>query len=174
MRFANARVKLRPIALADAPRYVKWFADPEVTKNLRQQRITLAQQRAWIRGAKKRPANKVFAIETRGGTHIGSIGLHKVSKQDCKAEYGIFIGDKSFWGQGYGRAASELILMYGFRVLKLNRIYLQVYVFNTRGLRLYAKLGFKKEGVLRQHVRRGGRYHNAVVMGLLASEWKKR
>lgn len=172
MVLQNKLVKLRPIKLSDAPHYVRWFADPEVSRNLLQQRITLKQERQWIKKLQQSKKAVVFAIETLEGRHIGSIGLDDIMKGDGRATYGIVIGDRQYWGRGYGRAASELILEYGFSKLKLNRIALTVYEFNQRGIRLYRKLGFKKEGVARQYVRREGRYYDAIAMSLLKPEWR--
>lgn len=174
MKLRNSLVSLRPVRLSDAPRYVKWFSDVQVTRNLRQQRVTLQKERKWIKMLSKSKASVVFAIDTAEGIHIGSIGLHHIDDLNHTGEYGIIIGDKRCWGRGYGRAASELILNYGFERLKLNRIWLSVYEFNERGKRLYRKLGFRKEGVQRQYVRRNGRYHDAVLMGILVNEWRKK
>lgn len=173
MKLSNKLVKLRPIRISDAERYVKWFSDQEVNKFVGQQTISLKQERVYILKSKTRKAAKVFAIETAAGIHIGSIGLHRIDNKNRSAEYGIIIGDKKFWGKGYGRAASDLILAYGFKSLKLNRIWLNVYKFNKRGIQLYRKLGFKREGVQREYVRRGNTYYNAYLMSLLTKEWGK-
>ena len=63
------------------------------------------------------------------------------------------------------------ITFYAFRTLNLNRIWLHVFEFNERALRAYEKVGFVREGVLRQDVFREGRYWNTVVMGILRDEW---
>jgi RimJ/RimL family protein N-acetyltransferase len=66
------------------------------------------------------------------------------------------------------------MLRYAFEALNLNRVWLEVYEYNQRGLRCYEKLGFRKEGVQRQENYRDGRYWDTILMGLLRSEWEER
>ena len=70
------------------------------------------------------------------------------------------------------RATARLIVGFGFRELCLHRIGLRVYSHNQRAQRAYAKLGFIKEGVLRESYYRGGVFHDTIVMSILQSEWR--
>jgi RimJ/RimL family protein N-acetyltransferase len=54
--------------------------------------------------------------------------------------------------------------------MNLNRIYLNVYSFNERGITSYKRAGFKIEGTLREHIFRFGSYHDEIIMGILHSE----
>jgi RimJ/RimL family protein N-acetyltransferase len=56
----------------------------------------------------------------------------------------------------------------------MNRVWLHVYEYNERGLRAYERVGFKREGVLRQHRYHEGRYWDTIVMGILREEWEVR
>jgi RimJ/RimL family protein N-acetyltransferase len=94
---------LRPLALKDAPRFVKWLDDPEVTQFLDVHNLptpTLKEEREWITEAKKDKTKACFAIDTKDGVHIGTVSLVKIHPVDKRAEYGIFIGNKMYWGQG--------------------------------------------------------------------------
>ena len=170
------KVILRPLSLKDAPRFCRWLKDREVTKFLsvyEQPPPGLKEEREWIKESK---ANKNFlplAIDTLTGEHIGIVSLRGIRKPSHKAEFGIVIGDKKYWGQGYGTEACQLIVAYGFKVLKLHRIFLRHVAFNIRGHKSYAKVGFKEEGVLRDHVFRDGYYHDEIRMGLLKNEYLK-
>ena len=68
------------------------------------------------------------------------------------ARFGIFMGEKSFWNQGYGTEATRLMLKHAFETLNLNRIFLHVYETNPRAIRAYEKVGFVKEGLLRDAI----------------------
>ena len=103
---------------------------------------------------------------------IGSAGLHQIHFKDRHAEFGILIGEKSAWGKGYGTEVTALMTGYGFATLNLNRVWLRVHEDNQRGIKAYEKVGFKREGVLRQHKYREGRYVDVVVMGILREEWQ--
>lgn len=174
MKLIGEKVILRPIAVADAPRFVKWFNDPAVHRFLIRRKLTLKEELKWIKGLPKDKNSVHFAIDTRDGVHIGSVGLNDVNKRDGFAVFGIVIGDKRYWGKRYGREAMRLILDYGFRRLKLHRIELDVYDYNARGIKLYRRLGFKVEGKKRERVRWSGRYYDVFQMGLLRPEWLKR
>ncbi len=171
------KVILRPFVLDDARRFAEWLSDPEVTKFLSiydQPPPTLKEERDYIKRARKDKDNLRFAIDTIEGRHIGSIGLNKIDKFHKRADYGIFIGDKKYWGQGYGTEACKLIVGHGFKKLKLHRIHLTCIAYNIRGQKSYEKVGFKVEGYLRDHIFRDGYFHDEIHMGLLRSEYFKK
>lgn len=111
-----------------------------------------------------------FAIDA-DGTFIGNCALFQRNDTAQTAELGITIGDKDYWGKGYGREALDLLLDYGFRMLNLRRIYLHVHGRNERAIRAYRAAGFVEEGRLRQHVWSNGELDDLLVMGLLRDEW---
>jgi RimJ/RimL family protein N-acetyltransferase len=173
MIMKGKNVVLRPLRLSDAARFTKWMADPEVNKFLARRSVSLKENIEWLKGIPKRKDARFFAIDVNK-VHVGMISLRGISKVDHNAVYTIMIGDRSYQGKGHGREATELILDYGFRKLKLHRISLNVYSYNVRAIDLYNKLGFTLEGKLRKQCFYGGRYHDEFLMGMLASEWRKK
>lgn len=146
MVLKGEKVILRPVRVDDAPRFVKWFSDPDVIQFIKTRGVTLAAQRKWVRD---RMAGKIkndlfLCIDTKNGQHIGMIGLHRINPTHKFATFGITIGDKNFWNQGLGSEAGRLIIDYGFKKLKLHRIELDVYNNNPRAIKVYKRLGFKK------------------------------
>lgn len=111
-----------------------------------------------------------FVIEADGRC-IGQCALFGVNGVARTAELGITIGDKGYWGRGYGREAVTLLVEYGFRHHNLHRIHLKVHAANERAMRCYRACGFVEEGRLRSHVWSNGAYDDLVVMGVLRSEW---
>lgn len=111
-------------------------------------------------------------IETLEKLPIGSVGLW-FSKKDKFALYGIEIGNKNDWGKGYGTDATKTILNYAFQKLKLHRVELNVYEYNTRAIRLYKKLGFKIEGTRRDRCFYKGKFYNEISMSMLRNEWRR-
>jgi RimJ/RimL family protein N-acetyltransferase len=75
-------------------------------------------------------------------------------------------------GRGDGRAACIAVLELAFNELGAHRVSLDVFEGNVRALNLYSSLGFRREGVLREVVHDGGRYHSLIVMSLLAHEYR--
>src|SRR4051794_15589693 len=86
-----------------------------------------------------------FAIEV-DGTFIGTCGLFNADDPAQTTELGIGIGDKDYWGQGYGREAVALLADYAFRMLNRRKIWLRVWANNERAIRAYRACGFVEEG----------------------------
>ncbi len=110
-----------------------------------------------------------FAIET-DGQMIGVCSLFNRDDTAQTAELGITIGDKAYWGRGYGREAVELLVNYGFQMLNLRRIWLKVHGRNERAIRAYAAVGFVEEGRQRDHVWSNGTYDDLVLMGRMRGD----
>jgi len=171
------RIRLRAIERDDIPRFVDWLNDPEVIAGLL---INLPMsnwdETRWFEKLAERPAEeRPLALDARlpdaSWKHIGNVGLHQIEWVNRSAEFGIFIGDKSFWNHGYGTEATLLTLKHGFETINLNRIYLHVFETNLRAVHVYTKIGFVPEGRLRQTLFRNGRYTDTHVMSVLRSEW---
>jgi RimJ/RimL family protein N-acetyltransferase len=103
---------------------------------------------------------------------IGFVGLWDTSWKHGDAELGIAIGDREYWGKGFGTDAMRLILRYGFTEMNLERITLGVFDYNKRAIRTYEKTGFILEGRMRQAVHRDGSRADIVYMGILRDEWR--
>ena len=114
-----------------------------------------------------------FAIEADGQL-IGQCALFRFNHVAHHAELGITIGDKAYWGRGYGSDAISLLIDYGFRHHNLHRIYLSVNGNNDRAIGAYKRCGFVEEGCLREHAWSNGRYIDLLYMGILQSEWALR
>ena len=74
--------------------------------------------------------------------------------------------------KGYGTEALQLMLDYGFGVLNLHRIELNVFSYNHRAMRVYEKVGFKQEGVQREALFYNHQYHDSILMSILEDEYR--
>lgn len=174
---AENEIRLRALEKEDLPRCVAWLNDPEVIAGLMLYTpLSLGQEEAWYDKILKHPVEEQpLAIEILvNGTwiHVGVIGLDTINWQSRCGEVGIFIGEKSFWNQGWGTRAMRLMLKHGFNTLNLNRIKLFVYETNQRAIQSYKKAGFIEEGRMRQERFINGKYVDAIFMGILRSEWQ--
>jgi RimJ/RimL family protein N-acetyltransferase len=167
---------LRPLEHEDARLVQPWFNDPEVTRFLLIHRpMNLRAEEGFIDRLLQNEHDMALVIVIRElDKAIGTAGLHHVDYRNRHAGFGLSIGEKAFWGQGYGTEATALVVRHAFQTLNLNRVWLHVYADNARGLRAYEKVGFRREGVLRQDNFREGRYGDTIVMGLLRAEWQER
>lgn len=114
-----------------------------------------------------------FAIEA-DGKYIGGCGLFHFDETARTCEMGIGIGDRQYWGRGYGRDAVRVLLDYAFRLRNLHKVWLSVNGTNERAIRSYRACGFVEEGRLRRHVWSDGSYIDLVYMGVLREEWEAR
>ena len=115
-----------------------------------------------------------FAIEATDkptGKFIGQCALFQFDHTAQTCMLGITIGDKAYWGRGYGRDAVRVLLDYAFRLRNMRRVCLSVNGNNERGMRAYKACGFIEEGRLRSHVWSDGAYIDLVYMGVLRTEW---
>lgn len=119
------------------------------------------------------PRRFSFSIRTlQDDRLIGFISLYLPLVHGCDAWVGIGIGERDFWGKGYGTDAMRLILRYAFTEINLHRVSLSLHAYNERARRSYEKAGFKLEGCIRGEGLREGQHTNALYMGILRSEWE--
>jgi ribosomal-protein-serine acetyltransferase len=101
----------------------------------------------------------------------GIASLHNTIWADRKASLGYWLG-ASFQGQGLVTKACRVLISHSFSELKLNRLEIQCAPENERSRKVAERLGFRKEGVLRQSWWSRDHFVDQVVYGLLASEWQ--
>ena len=174
------RLRLRPLVGGDARRISLLASDRRVTRYLLSfahpyppgaARRWIARAHAgWISGLES-----IFAItlpREGGDDLIGGIGLHHTRVHN-HAELAYWLG-YPYWGHGYVAEAGAAILRWGFRTLKLHRVFAQYMGDNHASGRVLAKLGFSHEGVRRGHYRKDGRWYDVQQFGMLRSEWRSR
>lgn len=166
-------VRLRPVEERDLPHFVRWLADPELTRWLAAigEPPTLEDEYDWWHDRRSDPDSILWAIETSDGHLVGTTELRLTLRAE-RAELGIAIHDKTQWGKGLGTEAARLVVDYAFEELDLNRVELTTDEENARAIRCYEKVGFVREGLLRRHRPLDGDFSNTVVMGVLRAEWR--
>jgi RimJ/RimL family protein N-acetyltransferase len=162
----------------DLPKFVRWLPNNEVSQYLLVDfsNLTLKKEKAWYNDTKKQKDTIIFGLYALDGNKkvlIGSTGLKKIDYNHENAEFGIIVGDKNYWGKGIGTEATKLVLDFGFKVLGLNAIYLAVFSKNKAGQKAYKRAGFKKTGLLRQHLKYKKGFDDIFFMDILRKEWKK-
>ena len=172
----GSRISLRPLTGADAVAFVPWVNDPEVTRTLAigARVMDVRAEEVFIEKTNASAHAVLFGIVVRETDRlIGSTGLDQLDFRNQSASFSMMIGEKKAWGKGYGTEATALVVQHAFRELRLNRVQLQVYEYNLRGMRVYEKVGFRREGVLRQEHVYNSRFWDTVVMAILREEWEK-
>lgn len=168
-------VYLRPAERDDIERFVRWFADADVSRNLSGRApFSKAMEERWFETMVEEQGKRAYHFVIcllADDRPIGTAGLMHVNQEDGHAMFGISIGEKAEWSKGYGTDALRAICDFGFGQLRLERIELDVYEPNKRAQRSYEKAGFVREGILRHAHFSDGKYLDIVRMALLREEW---
>ena len=166
---------LRALEQDDLPHFVRWINDPETRRFMAIRfPLSMTEEENWWESFISRQGDYIFAIEANDGRYIGNIGLHDIERENRRAMLGIIIGDKAYWGQGYGTDAIRAMVDWAFGYLNLNRISLTVYAYNERAIGCYLKCGFRHEGAMRQARYVDGQYYDELMMGILRDEFLER
>ena len=171
-------VQLRDLALEDVEDRYHWCLDKELTEHLNMPEkyppFSKEETLNWIKMCiNKTNGYEQKAILTEEGKHIGWVDLKNIDKLNKHAELGIAIGDKNYWGIGFGFAAMIEMLLWGFNVLELNKIWLRVEVDNEKAIKSYKRVGYVEEGILRQDPLRNGEFVDRLRMSILKQEFFK-
>lgn len=168
-------IRLRAVEREDIPTFVRWFNDPEVRRYLLMfEPMSKAKEERWFEARLDRTDDYLFGIEVPAGDgwrHIGNVGLHRVDWISSHCNFGIVIGERDYWGKGYGSKATRAALRFAFHTLNLHRVELEVFDFNRRAMRAYEKAGFRLEGTRREALYQDGAYHDEHVMAILRREF---
>ena len=162
-------IYLRPLERGDAAALAGWFNDEEVRSYVASWRpMTVAGEEAFLDNLVKADSDFIFGIMLKDGDRlVGATGLHQIDAKNRSAMFGIIIGDKSAWGRGVGTAATYMMTAWAFDHVNLNRVWLHVHEDNLRAVRVYDKVGYANEGVLRQHVWKNGEYKDCFTMAMV-------
>lgn len=168
------RLYLRPIGQEDAEGYFRMLFNPEVRRLTgTQHSFTLDGIRRYIEG-KSADESTVLLLIALSDTNevIGDIVLQDIDRINRNANLRIAIDSDEHMGKGYGPESIRLLLEYGFGILNLHRIELQVFAYNERAIKAYEKAGFSKEGVQRDILYYNHRYHDSILMSILEDEYR--
>lgn len=169
------RVFLRPGERSDIANFVRWLSDGVTTSFLSMRApMSVAMEEKWFDDMLTHQGKDAYHFVIcllEDDRPIGTMALFGIDYVDGNAGIGISIGEKALWGQGLGTDAMFAIMDFGFGMLRLERLWLEVYDFNRRARRSYDKCGFVLEGVERHAVFKQGRYIDVELMSILRDEW---
>lgn len=173
MRNRKPKTLLRPLSMSDLDNVMTWVNDKEVTKNLAKfnKKITRNEEKKFLKNLLKSKTDCVFSIEDENHNYVGQVGIHQIYWPAKNGRLGIIIGNKNAWGKGHASKALKLVIDYAFKKLKLNKIWMICYITNKKMQHICKKLGFKKEGVLREEYYHQKEYHDMLRMSILRKEW---
>ena len=128
---------------------------------------------AWLAARAGAEDRLDLAIHRRDDdAYLGELALLDLDAANASADVRISLGHPDQRGHGHGREALALLLDHAFHTVGLHRVGLDVFAFNIGAIRAYEALGFRHEGRRREVLHLDGQWHDALLMGLLRSEWR--
>ncbi|WP_256840841.1 GNAT family N-acetyltransferase [Ornithinimicrobium cryptoxanthini] len=173
-------VTLRPVETEDVPVLAGILRDPEVRRLTGSVHSTAeasaddeeeARLREWYSTRNDQPDRlDLMVVDHTSGQVVGEVVLNQWDEGSATCNFRTLIGPAGR-DRGLGTEAARLLMDYAFTHLPLHRIDLEVYAFNPRAQRVYEKVGFVVEGRRREALQFDGQRVDAIIMGLLRSDW---
>ncbi|WP_138494958.1 GNAT family N-acetyltransferase [Paenibacillus pinistramenti] len=174
----STRLVLRRLEESDAEQLYKYWSDPEVVKFMNVPPFADAadtqEMIRWLNLLAETEDTLRWGIEVKStGRLIGSCGYNTWQLSGTyRAEIGYELG-REYWQQGYMFEALEAMFRFGFETMGLNRIEALTFPENTASISLLQKLGFSREGLLREYQKDGDRFVDLFIFSLLRREWER-
>ncbi len=167
------KVYFRLLERTGLAKRVDWINDPGIQKTLNYDYPTsLARTEKWFDRVVMDLTRRDFEIYTvEGDEYIGFCGLMNIQAPVMKAELYAVIGNRDYWGGGYGTDTYKLLVNYGFKELGLNKIYGYQLTHNVGAHRVVEKLGWTTDGLLRQDLFSHGVIVDRYYVSILREDW---
>ncbi|SHI20948.1 GNAT family N-acetyltransferase [Sporanaerobacter acetigenes] len=169
--YYGEKVCLRAYREEDIPKATSFVNDEELKKLLVTNvpfPMTLWEEEEWVKSQKSsQDGSYNFAIEDiETKKYIGGCGIQEVNWLSRVATVGIMIGDKEYWGKGYGTDAMKVLMNFIFNNMNIRKIRLSTFSFNMRARKSYEKCGFEVEGILKDEIFKDGKYYDEIIMSV--------
>ena len=167
-------IELRDLEDNDVERLFAWRLEPEVDRWMYGAAPTdLAVYREWFDDFRADPDRHGWIILYRGAP-TGFLTLTGLTGPNQAAQWGWYVGEAAARGRDVGRGAQALGLDRAFIDFGLQKVWSEVLADNDAALNAQAAAGFRREGYLRRHVFKDGKFHDVVLLSILAEEWRGR
>jgi RimJ/RimL family protein N-acetyltransferase len=174
-RLSRGRISLTPLQLDNIYTHFRWNNDPELNRldsEIPYEEETFGQFKRRFETMCERPPRRHQDFEIHADeTLIGVAYAARINMHHRHALVGITIGDRDYWGRGYGRESLRLLMDYCFDALNLHRICAETFEYNTAWRELVEGMGFRKEGTAREYLCREGSFWNKHNYALLRREY---
>lgn len=163
-------VNLRTIEEEDLPFLQEAINDPTIWRGIgRRTPANEAQERDFYENVVCSDET-ITLLVTADGTPVGTAGFNDINQEHDLAELGYWIAP-DHQDEGYGTAATERLVEYGFEDRGFHRISARVFEFNEPSQRLLESVGFEREGAFRDAHYVHGEYQDVYWYGILEDEW---
>ncbi|GIH92807.1 GNAT family N-acetyltransferase [Planobispora siamensis] len=175
--FSGKRLGLREVTIADVDALHAVYGDPAATEHLpfdprtREEVVDIVAEAVTAAGAEPRRLYVLAVTDRESGEVVGVARLHIEADHPHSAEIGLGLRP-DHWGRGIGTDLIRLLLVFGFKHLRLHRIWGARSPANTAAQLAMLVAGMVEEGRIRHHVRAHGAWRDSVVHSALEDEWE--
>ncbi len=175
----EGRVRFTPLQMENIHTHFRWNNDPELNRldselPFEEESFGTFKERFEQLCNNPSSAHRDFEIhDLEADKLIGVAYVAQISPHHHHATVGITIGERDYWGHGYGKESLRLLLRYCFRELELHRVSAETFEYNTSWRDLIRGFGFIKEGVCREYLYRDGQYWDKELYSLLEREYRE-
>lgn len=166
-------IKLEPLKRSDFKQLINWIDSEEFLIQWSGNAFTYPLNEQQLENYIESSNTLAFkVIDEESKKVVGHISLGQIDNINKSARIGkVLVGDTKMRGRSIGKHMMKAVLQVAFEELKLHRVTLGVYDFNTSAILCYEKIGFVKEGLLRESKKVGETYWNLWEMSMLEYEW---
>jgi ribosomal-protein-alanine N-acetyltransferase len=170
------RMLLRPFVEGDACDLVSLAGDLRIADTMISvpHPYTMDHARAWIKRCRQdldRGRAVAFAIVPHGDSQLrGAIELRAIDREHEQAELSFWVAG-AWWGHGYATETAQKMLELAFDRLELNRVCAYQMLRNLASERVLGRIGMRREGLLRQRVKKWGTFEDVALWAILRGEW---
>lgn len=168
---------LRAVEKSDLEFLKEWRNKESFRKNFREVReLSSYNQEKWYDKLHQSPNDYMFTIvDLQSGKPIGAAGLLYINWIIRAADFSFYIGEgDSYIDDKFAPDAVNSLLNYGYNVLNLNKVWMELYSFDTSKLDFFTKeFNFQVDGKFRQNTFYEGKYHDSFLLSLMADEYRK-
>jgi len=176
-RLQGRKVRLAGLLEEDIKTILNWYCDTRFTELWYSDPLydrTESAVSEWMEELEGDTSQVVFGLRSLGNDKlVGLALLDDIEWSNRIADLEVAIGNPANWGKGWGTEAMRLLINHAFVELNLYRLQLSVRANHSRAIHIYEKLGFKREGTLREYGERNGERYDMHLYGLLRHEWGK-
>jgi RimJ/RimL family protein N-acetyltransferase len=175
--FYGKKVQLRPVEPEDLDNIMEYWNNLEVMQYLAHAiPVSRAKEREIVEKISKsdpwKDGHLPLAIEDKKtGEFMGTVGLHRISRQNRNADLGIVLGKPENYGKGFGTDAIRTMLWVAFNIIGLESVHLSTYTMNERAQSAFKSAGFKEVGRRRKAYFTMGEFRDVIIMDILKEEF---
>jgi diamine N-acetyltransferase len=167
----NQELRIEPLCVEHLDFVMQWVNDPDVTFYFADlgRKITREEEARYLVSLIDSKSDIIYSLFEEE-TYVGQIGISKIYWPAKNGRIGMMLC-KAAWGRGLGMEAARLIIDASFRVHGLHKLWVIIRSDNAKGLHMWDKLGFRREGLLREEYFVNDGYHDMVRYGLLETDY---